>query len=374
MIITVFVTTDSARDQWRAELLEQSWIDSRQAGELVRLVACRPDATLPMHGTARVVRTLPYDPHPYLRDGFPGYNLPAALLEWLVTESVDASLIVLDLDSVLLQPIVEETAPGDAVGNRWPQWPTGQGPFGLPDGYHAIEGYCVNRELKPPRVQFPVLIHSADLRKMAARWLELTGLIRATVRLVPGLVLDAHKVAYTLAAAEYRIPHQTQKLAAATSDRKAGSPVLDYSLPIESTQGKIVFDPETYDPWSRPAVTQARAGAGREFLGYLDNYIGLRESGALLAMRRPRRCHGVREARLPDRMLLEIPGTAEPLQLNASASAIWNLCDNQRNLADIVDLLKAQYDVPREVLCDDIDRIIVHLRSRGAVELDAVVG
>jgi len=380
MIITVFVTTDSARDHWRAELLEHSWTKSGQAGELVRLVACPASAPLPMHGTARVVRTLPYDPHPYLPDHFPGYNLPAALLEWLVTEPVDASLLLLDLDCVLLQPFLEQVAPGgaavsaavSALGNRWPQWPEGQGPFGLADDYLKLQEYCANGDLKPPRVQFPVLIHSADLRKMAARWLEWTGLIRSAVRLVPGPVPDAHKVAYTLAAAEYRIAHRSQKLAAVTSERKAGAAVLDYSLPVESAQGKIVFDPETYSAWSRPNVTQARAGAGREFLAYLDGYISQRESGALLTMRRPRRCYGVREARMPDRMLLEIPGAAEPLQLNASASAIWNLCDNSRSLADIVDVLKGQYDVPREVLCEDIDRIVIHLRSRGALELDIV--
>jgi len=372
MIITVFVTTHSARDHWRAELLEQSWIQCGQAGELVRLVASPANATLPLHSVAHVARTLPYDPHPYLADQFPGYNLPAALFEWLITEAVDATLLLLDLDSVLVKPFAKEVGTGEALGNPWQRWPAGEGPFGLAEPYRKLADYCVNPQLKPARVQFPVLIHSTDLRKMAARWLEWTGLIRSTIRLPQGSALDAHKLAYTLAAAEYHIPHKAQKLATVSSDRKVGTAVLDYSLPIETPAGKIVWDAETYQPWSRPDMTQARAGAGREFLSYLDNYISQRESGVLLKMLRPRRCYGVREAHMPDRMMLEIPGAAEPLQLNASASAIWKLCDSQRSLADIVEQLQTQYEAPREVLCEDVERIAIHFRSRGALQLDVI--
>jgi hypothetical protein len=285
---------------------------------------------------------------------------------------VDATLLLLDLDSVLIQPVAEEVVAGGALGNRWQSWPAGQGPFGLAEPYRKLESYCVNRELKPAKVQFPLLIHSTDLRKMASRWLEWTGLIRSTIQLPQGKVLDAHKLAYNLAAAEYRIPHKALKLAATSSERKVGTAVLDYSLPIETPAGKIVWDTETYQPWSQTDASQARAGAGREFLRYLDHYISGRESGALLAKLRPRRRYGVREARMPDRMMLEIPGASEPLQLNATASAIWQLCDNQRNLAEIVEQLQTQYEAPREILCEDVERTAIHFRSRGALQLDVV--
>lgn len=377
MIITVFVSTHSAQDQWRAELLEHSWIQAGQSGELVRLVACPPSAPLPMHIKARVVRTLPYDPHPFLQDHFPGYNLPAALLEWLVTERVDASLLLLDLDSVLRKSFDEEIAPGGATGNRWEAWPAGSAaesePFGLKKNYSKLQEYCVNRKLKPPRVEFPMLIHSSDLLKMAARWLELTGLIRTGVSSKSGSTPDAHKVAYSLAAAEYRIPHRALKLAVGTADKKANTAVLSYNQPVKSERGKVLWDCASYQPWSHADVTTARAGAGRSFLTFLNSYVTLRETGKLLNTRRPRRCFGVREARLPDRMLLEIPGVEAPMNLNASASAIWNLCDNQRTMANIADELKKQFDVPRDVLCDDIDRAIIQLHTGGALDLDIVL-
>ncbi|MEJ8567675.1 PqqD family protein [Elongatibacter sediminis] len=370
MIITVFVSTHSAGDQWRAELLEQAWLESGQPGELLRLVAAPANAALPMHGTARVVRTLPYDPHPYLPDRFSGYKLPAALLEWLVRESVDASLLLLDLESVLLQPLDDEAEPGGAVGHRWSDWPEGEGPFGLAEDFTGLQAWCVNRTLEPPRVTFPVMIHSTDLRKMAARWLELTGLIRNLISPDSELANQAHQVAYAVAAAEYRIPHRAKKLAAASTDRRAGAPVLDYGQPIVSARKETVWDAATYRPWTRPDATAARAGAGRDFLSFLEDYVTRRESGALLATRRPRRCHGVREARLPDRMVLEVPGAEELLQLNASAGAIWNLCDNQRTLADIADVLQEQFEVPGDVVCDDVERTVIELHSQGALELD----
>ncbi len=372
MIITVFVSTHTAADQWRAELLEQSWIEAGQSGELVRLVACPPDAELPMHSTARVVRATPCDPHPYIADTFAGYNPPAALLEWLLTEQPNATLLLLDPETIIRQPLTEEVEPGGAMGHRWRAWPDGTGPFGLNDRFKPLERYCVDTGLKPPRVELPVVIHSSDLRKMAARWLELTGLIRSYVQLVAGPVLEAHRVAYALAAAEYRVPHRAVKLAAASGDRKSDCAFLDYRQPVESSRGKIVWDAETYSPWSVPDAAAARAGAGRQFLSWLSDYVGARESGALLAGRRPRRCHGVREARLPDRMLLEIPGAAEPLQLNSSASAIWNLCDNQRTVEDMVDRLGKQFDVPRDMLLGDVGRTLILLRSRGALELDRI--
>jgi hypothetical protein len=372
MIITVFTTTHSAQDQWRAELLEHSWIQCGQAGELVRLVACPENATVPLHSKARVVRTLPYHPHPYLDDEFPGYNLPASLFEWLVTESVDATLLLLDPQCVMVQAVTDEVAAGEALGNRWKDCPSGTGPFGLTEYYGKLKEFAVNPQIKPARVQFPVLIHSSDLRKMAARWLEWTGLIHSMVKLPQGAVIDAHKLAYTLAAAEYRIPHKLKKLANASSDRNASTAVLDYSLPIETPAGKIAWDAETYMPWKRPDVKQARAGAGREFLAHLDAYITQQESGGLLANLRPRRCYGVREGRMPDRMMLEIPGATDPLQLNASASAIWQLCNNQRSLADIVDILQAQFDAPRDVLCEDVERTALHFRNRGALQLDVI--
>lgn len=372
MIITVFVTTHQEDEHWCAEFLEHSWIQAGQSGELVRLVACEPDAPLPMHSMARVVRTMPYNPHPYVHDEFAGYNLPAALLDWLYSEAVDATLLLLDVKSIFLEALEMEVSPGEAVGNTWREWPAGDGPFGLADRYINLRAFCVNRKLKPPRVQWPVLIHSRELRKMAARWLELTALIRCEAHDNDGRPADAHKIAYAVAAAEYGVGHKSRKLASAPPDRRADRAVLSYAAPICSANGDTVWEADSYQPWSGCDPALARAGAGRAFLSRLQDYVAMRGSGEHLGLRRPRRCPGVREAHLPDRMVLEVPGIEQPLNLNSSAAAIWKLCDSTRTLADIADELEQRFEVPRGELCADIDRAINLLHAGGAVDLETV--
>jgi hypothetical protein len=71
-------------------------------------------------------------------------------------------------------------------------------------------------------------------------------------------------------------------------------------------------------------------------------------------------------------MLLEIPEKPEPLSLNHSAAAIWQLCDDERTLADIAEVLADKYEVSRATLCSDIELAINQLRSDGAVDLDRI--
>jgi hypothetical protein len=373
LIITVVSTTDGERDQWRCELLEHSWQQVNQPGELVRLVAAPPGEALPQHGLARVVRTRPWNPHPFLRDRFPPYNKAASILEWLRMERIDATILLMEADSVFLSAIDKEVAPGGAIANTCRSIPVkGPGPFGLGENYGNLAAYCVNRRLKLPRVSLPLLIHSKDLLKIAARWLELTGIIHTQVETQHGEPDDADRTAYAIAAAEYRVAHQSRKLAVAGSDKRPDRPVFHYRQPIESGEGKIIWDCETYTPWESGEPGRAGAGAGRKFLSLLKKYEALRESAGHLRFRRPRRRFGVREARVLDRMLLEIPEKPEPLSLNHSAAAIWQLCDDERTLADIAEVLADKYEVSRATLCSDIELAINQLRSDGAVDLDRI--
>jgi len=372
MIVTVFVTNADRNFQWQSELLEHTWQQVKQPGELVRLVASPEQQSLPLHGLARVVRTRCWNPHPYVQDGYPLYNTPAGLWEWLLSERIDASLLLLDPDSVLLDSFQQEVGPGEAVGHDWPGMPcNGRGPFGLTKDYQNLQAFCVNRELRLSGVQFPVLIHSSDLTKIAPRWLELTAIIRTQVGRHVGGPSDALKVAYAIAAAEYRVPHAVRKMACETSDARADQPVLNYRQPVETAQGKILWDPEVYQPWQACEPERAAAGAGREFLHLLQQYAASRNSFMHLRLRRPRRRYGVREAMILDKMLLEVPGLTEPLQLNSSAAAIWKLCDNRRSLADIATTLADTFRVPRERICADVEHAINELHCDGALDLEA---
>ena len=179
MIFTVFVAGNGPANEWRAQLLEYSWRRLRQPGELVRLTPARSGETLPTHLTARVVRALPWNPHPYTGDPYPGYETPAALMEWLFREKIDGTVVLLGSQNVFQHPIRQEASRRKVRAMSWPDLPRGEGPFGLSEEFRFLECYCVNRELALPPVRPPFIVHSSDLRRIAARWLELTAIIRA---------------------------------------------------------------------------------------------------------------------------------------------------------------------------------------------------
>ena len=123
MIHTVFSTTANNAMQWQSELLEYSWGRVKQPGELVRLVAAGPGEPLPRHRLARVVRTLAWSPHPYTRDVYPAYNKAASLLEWLVSERVVGTILLLEPDCVFRASVATEVEPGHAQATAWPGLP-----------------------------------------------------------------------------------------------------------------------------------------------------------------------------------------------------------------------------------------------------------
>ncbi len=379
MILTVASTSTDAASQWRAELLEFSWRRVDQTGELVRLISSNPGAELPEHRQAHTVRTLPWNPHPYTRDPFAGYDLPASLLEWLYRRPVDATVLLVDSHSVFRAPVNDEVEAGQVIATPWDEHPTtlpfeagDASPFGLGKEFAYLAQVAVNRSLEPARVTWPLLAQGRDLLKIAARWLELTALIRQECEGLHGRSDVAHRIAYTIAAAEYGLVHETRPLGVTTDVDDGEAPIYDYRTPIETPRGEILWDPETWEPWTRVQPEEAKPGPGRDLLTLLEEKITLDEAGGDLAFLLPKRCDGVREARLLDQMLLDIPGQKDSLSLNASASAIWELCDDLRTVADISSELEREYGMDRGALRGDVEQTLESLRDAGALRLEQV--
>lgn len=333
MIVTVFVTDCSEPSQQRAELLESAWQQSGQSGELLRLVAGQPQDPLPLHLLARVEATLSWTRHPYIDDSYAGYDLPATLLQWLWAERADATLLLMDLDSIQCRAIEREVAPGESLALGWDSLPCGEGPFKLPDAYAALQAYCVNRDLELPQVQLPLLIHSRDLLKLVPRWLELTGIIRAQVRDASGPLPDAVKVAFAIAAAEYRL------------------------LPsvLDSDDTFLRVDSNANGDHSYHSTSERQQVAGQ-----------------MLKFLRPMRRPGVRQARVLDQFYVECGRPPRTITLNSSAAAIWGLCDDKRTLLDITQELTAQFKLPMETMAADITQAAKILRLEGAIDLETV--
>ena len=283
---------------------------------------------------ARVEQTRSWARHPYIEDQYAGYDLPAALMQWLLREPLDATIFLMDPQSILVGAIDHEVAPGQAMGHHWQNFPVGEGPFNLPSIYTALRAYCVKRELDLPKVQFPLLIHSKDLLKLAPRWLELVGIIRAAADTESEPPGNTVKIAFAIAAAEYQISVTPNDFLASV---------------IEAEDG------------------------GKRFQDYCDQYDADVASGQALGLLRPIRRPGVRQARVLDQWYLELSSHGSTVSLNPSAGAIWGLCDGHRTLLDIAQELHAQYDVPIEAMAHDVTQAAKMLRLEGALDLERVI-
>jgi len=371
MIFTVFTAAANPINQWRAELLEYSWRRLRQPGELVRLTPLPPGQIAPAHLAAQVVETLAWNPHPYTDDEYAGYEVPTAVQEWLFRERVEGTVLLLGPNSILQKAVTEEVRPGKVLATPWPELPSGEGgPFGLKAELKFLECFCVNRDLPLAPACLPLLIHTSDLRKIAARWAELTAIIRAEYVGPEGRFADADRLAYAIAAAEYRVDHDLTDLGVGTDAKRSEAVVIEFGQPIESPRGEIVWDDRVYEPWNDVYPEKARPGAGRDFLALLNELATRRQSGADMAVTRPSRCSGVRQARVLDELHLEIPGLPDPVVLNHSAAAIWELCDGKRTVAEIVAELERRFDVPHETLSAAVESTTRELKSTGALELE----
>ena len=318
MIYTVFCTSPDDSDV-QAERLARSWRRVRQPGELVRLVAQDPSRPLPSSPPARVVTTTSWSPHPYTDDVYPPYQRAAGLLEWLFTEDVQGTILLVEPTFDFRAAMPDEVRPGQAKASAWLDRPSGAGPFGLGAAFSFLDKLCVDRQLELTAVRLPLLIHSTDLRKIVARWLELMSLIRAeTAR------GDADEVAYVIAAAEARVVH-------AVADFGTSSDAADRAA----------------------APTDDAGDAAQELAGL-----------------RPRKRADVREGQLLGSLFLEIPGRADAISLNASGAAIWDICDGSRTITEIHHTLESRYEMPMGTLQADVELVIRNLERVGALRFE----
>jgi len=380
VITTVFC--NSNEPEWRAELLEYSWGRARQPGELVRLVAESPSP--PSHRHARVVPTTAWSPHPYTGDVYPPYQRAGGVLEWLFTEQPDGTILLVEPTTVFRAAVNDEVRPGGAkatarsVSDGWDGRSQGNGPFGLGPTFAFLEKYCVDRDLELDAVRLPLLIHSKDLRKIAARWLELMSLIRAeAARAQDRPLKDADEVAYLIAAAEAHVPHAVAELGIGTEVVSDAATLIDYRRPIEyaereSGEGGNLWDWSKYDAWSPVQPASAKTETGREVLTILSDLIERRARGHELDFLRPRRNNGVREGKILGSLFLEIPGRAGTVSLNTSGAAIWEACDGARTIADIHRTLEWRFEMPPGALQDDVEVVIRRLEKIDALRLEPV--
>lgn len=366
--------------QWQSDLLEYSWKRVGQEGTLIRLVATDNPGNLPTQKYAHCVATRCWDTHPDTGDYYPIYNKPASLLEWLFRDKPEGTVLLLDPDCVFRKPVTRHVTPGNPAAQDWvnlsTEKPGSESPFGLGNGFSFLDDSCVRTDLEAVAVMIPKLIHTSDLRKICARWLELCSTVRQNYRTMDGEPdWESDMFAYLAASAEYRLRHEQITLGVCTNwppSAAADAPIIHYTQRIFDQNDRVIFWKHNYKPWTRlDASIEPKHDYGRSLVTLINDYIddaeGIVRPPPLYL--RPQWREQVKEGRVLDDLLLELPVDKRSLWLNASGKAIWELCDGERTISDIGDELAQRFDGNSRDVTADVATTLGQLRAAGFLEL-----
>ena len=84
---------------------------------------------------------------------------------------------------------------------------------------------------------------------------------------------------------------------------------------------------------------------------------------------RPSRQTDYRLEKMENELLLFDPGNNKILYCNETATLIWQLCDGQRNIQEITDLLAGAYPEAVDTMAEDVKSVIEMFQQHGAVRL-----
>jgi hypothetical protein len=99
------------------------------------------------------------------------------------------------------------------------------------------------------------------------------------------------------------------------------------------------------------------------------------ERGAAFAdpdLQRPKR-KALQEHPLCDEILLYASDQAEAFSLNASAKAVWDLCDGRHTIADICRELGGRFECSEAQLTADVHRAVCRLRELDLLEAEGAL-
>jgi hypothetical protein len=380
MFYTVFSTNDSPYMQWQSDLLEHSWKRVGQEGVLIRLVATDKPDQLPAQKHAHCFATKLYDVHPDTGDAYVIYNKPASLLEWVFSDKPEGTVLLLDPDCVFRGQVTRRVTPGRPVGQDWIDFRVGpagaDSPFGLGDRFSFLNEHCARTDLSIAPVMVPTLIHTSDLRKICARWLQLCGIVRNHLRNAEGQkVWESDMFAYLAACAEYGLSHEPASLGICTnwdSAKAPDCPVIHYCQPIAAADGTSIFSKFTYEPWKcLDTMLEPQTDYGRDLVEIINDCVNTNGPPPITtSASRPRWRAGVMEGRVLDEMLLENTANGGSIWLSGSGKAVWELCDGKLRIEEIGTVLSQRFAAERKAIVADVVLTVEALRGAGFVDIN----
>ena len=83
---------------------------------------------------------------------------------------------------------------------------------------------------------------------------------------------------------------------------------------------------------------------------------------------KPCRNPALRAELMDGELLLYDPSGSRIIQLNATAALIWQLCDGQRNVEEIVSLLQVAYPEQADMIAQDVQEMLDRWVEAGCLE------
>ena len=250
-IYSVSCTDASDYAHWQCELLEFSWKQVDQCGELIRLVSREETHPLPQHKYTNVISTRFTNTHPETGDHYIPYNRLFSFQEWLNTGEQNGTVLILDPDCVFRKRVTTRVKPGAPVAQRW------RGFAVVGKWRETVEKISdVDIELIQD-ITWPALVHTDDMRRMMPRWIELTSFIRQEMG-----AWESDMMAFVVTAAELGIRFAEQHLAAVLNwPEQDGeeAPVIHYCQAVEAKDGSQLWFKQGYQPWALTNADPAMA-------------------------------------------------------------------------------------------------------------------
>lgn len=361
MLYTVFLNSSRESLTMAGMLLERSWIEAGQHGALVALSPWLQSKPSLEQRAAQLV--LP----PKTRDfGGPDHtNLAKAVLDWVFGAKPQGSILLFNDICMFRQPVSLTARPGRpcAVSKaREAQSASNNSRFGQREESDALAKYGVDPVLPVPPIDFPILIHAQDLRKIAARWLQL-----ATIMSDECLdSFDASLDALSIAASEYGLEFEPRALTthlAASDDLYDAStpPLARLDQPVLSDAGQVVFDAR--NPAGEILVDDAAATEnGRLAVALARQQLAVQPG---VRRGRPMRKSRVKEGWVLDRAVLIRGRDEAKAWVNTSGHEIWSLCDGSRSIDEIAASLAVTYGGQAEDYAGAVAQFVDSLQGAG---------
>lgn len=82
----------------------------------------------------------------------------------------------------------------------------------------------------------------------------------------------------------------------------------------------------------------------------------------------PKKCAGFLVEQMDGEVVLMHPGKNIIIHSNETAALVWQLCDGNNSVDDIVELLRSAYPEAREQIEKDVPETVQLLRKQGALD------